>query len=70
MVEHKRCEPQVGSIGVKREWLQKVTAGAKFKTKYPAMVLTFENAQGHEQDWALLPMSLVKRLLGKLREED
>ena len=70
LIEHKRIEPQVGSIGVKRQWLQKVTSGAKRLGKYPAMVVTFEGATEMEQDWALIPMSLMKRLVGKLQTEE
>lgn len=69
LIEHKRCEPHVKSIGVKREWLSKVTSGAKKKMKFPAMVLTFENPEGHEEDWMLIPMSVATRVLGKIRGE-
>jgi hypothetical protein len=63
LVEHKRAEPETKSIGVKREWLQKVTEGAKRCMKDPAMVLTFEDSNGFEQDWMLLPLSVAKRLM-------
>lgn len=63
-VEHKRAERDTGSIGVKREWLLKVTEGADRVMKTPAMVLTFEEAKGIEQDWLLVPLSVARRLLG------
>jgi hypothetical protein len=52
------------SVGVKREWLEKVTAGAGRALKTPAMVLTFEKAVGFEQDWLLIPVSTARRLMG------
>lgn len=68
LVEHKRVEPHVKSVSIRRDWLTKVTEGANRKMKEPAMVITFEKAQGHESDWMLLPLSLAERLLGKLDE--
>jgi len=68
-IEHKRVEPQTKSIGIKREWLAKVTGGAKRRNRVPAMAVTFEEAEGHEQDWLMLPLEFAERLL-KLLEED
>jgi hypothetical protein len=63
-IEHKYVEPTTMSVGVKREWLEKVTAGAGRALKTPAMVLTFEKAVGFEQDWLLIPVSTARRLMG------
>lgn len=69
LIEHKRCEPHVASISVKREWLDKVTAGARRQMKYPALLLHFEGAAKHEEEWLCLPMSLATRILGMLKDE-
>lgn len=69
-IEHKRIEPQTGSIGVKRDWLRKVTVGAKRTMKIPAMAFHYEAAQGHAEDWLMLPMDVAERLLAMLREDD
>ena len=68
-VEHKRVEPGTKSVTIKREWLQKVTKGANRRMKIPAIGVTFEEADGHEQDWLLLPLEFADRLL-QLLEED
>lgn len=62
-VEHKRAEPGTKSIGLKRDWLQKVTEGANRQMKIPAMGFTFEDAQGFEKDWVAIPLSSMERLL-------
>lgn len=69
-IEHKRIEPDTKSIGVKREWLQKVTVGAKRTMKVPAMAFHFEGARGHAEDWLMLPMEVAERFLAALREDD
>jgi hypothetical protein len=64
LIEHKFVERGTKSLGVTRAWLEKVTEGAKRSQKEPAMVLTFEHAAGHAQDWLLIPMDVARRLLG------
>lgn len=68
-IEHKRIEPTTKSISVKRMWLSKVTAGARRVMKIPAMVFHFEEAQGHDEDWILLPLDVVERLFTVLKDE-
>lgn len=68
-IEHKRIEPNTKSIGVKRDWLRKVTVGAKRQMKTPAMAFHYENAQGHAEDWLMLPMDMAERLLAMMRED-
>jgi hypothetical protein len=68
-IEHKRIEPDTKSIGVKRDWLRKVTVGAKRTMKIPAMAFHFEGAQGHTEDWLMLPMEVAERFLSALRED-
>jgi len=67
-IEHKRIEPDTKSLGVKREWLAKVTDGANRRMKTPAMAFHFEGAKGHAEDWLLLPLDMAERLLAMLRE--
>lgn len=69
-IEHKRIEPNTKSIGLKRAWLAKVTEGARRRMKTPAMVIHFEHAQGHDEDWMLLPLEMAERLLKMLRDDD
>jgi hypothetical protein len=68
-IEHKRAEPQTKSIGIKRDWLQKVTEGANRQMKIPAMGLTFEDALGFEQDWVAVPLSVMERFLKALDDD-
>lgn len=63
-IEHKYVEPTTGSLSVKREWLVKVTAGARRVTKIPALVITFEKARDFPEDWILVPMEFARRRLG------
>lgn len=63
LIEHKRAEVETASIGVTRKWLQKVTQGANRAMKTPAMVLTFQGADGFSGDWLLLPLDIATRLL-------
>lgn len=68
-IEHKRVEARTKSISVKREWLVKVTEGARRRMRIPALVVTFETAQGHAQDWVMLPLEDAERLLALLGSE-
>jgi hypothetical protein len=69
-VEHKRVEPQVKSVGIKRDWLAKVTEGAKRRMLVPSMVVTFESPKGHAKDWLLLPLEAAERLMALAEVED
>jgi hypothetical protein len=69
-IEHKRAEPKTKSIGVKRDWLRQVCAAANRYMKTPAMILTFEGEKVMEQDWVLLPLPFVERMLKTLEDED
>jgi len=66
-IEHKRIGPGTKSVGLKREWLRKVTVGAERRMKTPAMVFHFEGAEGYDEDWLLMPLDLAERLLSMLR---
>lgn len=63
-VEHKFIEPGTKSISLTRVWLAKVSEGARRHLKTPVMVLTFERAKDHEQDWLLIPLSVARKKLG------
>ena len=69
-IEHKRVEPDTKSIGVKREWLTKVTEGANRRVKIPGLVISFEQPRGHEQDWLMIPLDVALRLLQVTMGED
>jgi hypothetical protein len=68
-IEHKRAEPNTKSIGVTRRWLAKVAVGAKRRMKVPAMAFHFEEADGHAEDWLMLPLDVAERLLAALEED-
>lgn len=68
-IEHKRIEPRTKSVGVKRDWLAKVTEGARRHMKTPAMVFHFEDARGHAEDWLMMPLDVAERLLKALETD-
>lgn len=82
LVEAKRVEfdPRTGrgqSIGVKAEWLTKITAEAYEQNVEPALAIQFDDAvmtklQRHgvrtSTDWIAMPLSVLKRLLERLDE--
>lgn len=68
-IEHKRVEPQSKSIRIPREWLVKVTEGARMRMRTPALVVSFETSQGHAQDWVFLPLEEAERLLAQARRD-
>lgn len=61
LIEHKRTDKQ--SMAVKKEWLDKVRAGAERVMRDPALILTFEH-DGKVDDWIMLPLDVARRLLG------
>jgi hypothetical protein len=64
LVEHKRTIRK--SMSVQREWLEKVSAGARRVAKDPMVVITFSESRV-DGDWALVPLSVLERLI---REQD
>lgn len=68
-IEHKRCERDTGSLGVKRAWLKKVTEGANRVNKIPALGVTWESPQGHAERWLMIPLEVAERIIGKIRED-
>jgi len=69
-IEHKRIEPSTKSLSVKREWLEKVTSGARRVSKVPSLVLHYEGAKGYAEDWLMMPLDVAQRLLAVLQEKD
>ena len=70
-VEHKRTDKK--SMSVKREWLEKVKEGARKFGKDPALVITFQEPNkpySEDEDWILLPLEVVRRVLGYKDDED
>lgn len=63
-IEHKMTDR--GSIGVKQEWLDKVSDGARRVGKDPAMVLTYEARGRSASDWLLIPLDVAKRYFPEL----
>lgn len=64
-VEHKRTDNK--SMGVKKEWLDKVREGARKFGKDPALVITFEEPSKPSvppEDWILIPLDVARRVLG------
>jgi hypothetical protein len=62
-VEHKRTDKD--SMSVKKEWLAKVSDGAKRAGKDPAIVFTYEDpVRGTVEDWIAVPLAVAQRRLG------
>jgi hypothetical protein len=62
-LEHKRTDN--ASMSLKKEWLDKVSDGAKRVGKDPGIVLTFEDPVKRKiEDWVLVPLAVAQRRLG------
>lgn len=69
-VEHKRTDKK--SISIKKEWLDKVRAGAHKNCKDPALIITFEvpnKPSVAPEDWICIPLETAIRMLGYNDEE-
>lgn len=64
-IEHKRTD--LKSIRLEREWLEKVSDGARVNSKTPALIITFETKRPgvENSEWACIPLELFKRLSGE-----
>ena len=60
-IEHKSTERH--SIGIKEEWLDKVSDGAASTGTTPAVVITYVSKRVGvpHKDWVLIPMALFKK---------
>jgi hypothetical protein len=61
-IEHKRTD--LKGIRLEREWLDKVSDGARAHGTTPALIVTFEAKRPGEPDseWALIPLDLFRRI--------
>jgi hypothetical protein len=62
-LEHKRTD--CASMSVQKEWLTKVSEGARRTGKDPGVVITFEKRGSEPDDWVLIPLEVLERLLKK-----
>lgn len=60
-LEHKRTD--AASMSVKREWLDKVSDGARRTAKDPGLLITFESQGKNAEDWIMIPLELFQRLM-------
>lgn len=50
------------SIGIKKEWLEKICRQANARGKKPALVIGFgTDVFGGDRDWMLIPISVAKK---------
>jgi hypothetical protein len=69
-IEHKRTDKK--SMSIKREYLDKVKAGAKKFGKDPAVVITFQEPTKpfvEDEDWIMVPLEVARRILGYTDDE-
>jgi hypothetical protein len=75
LVECKRTSGKK-SLGVKLEWLMKITAEARVNDRYPALAIQFDRRVidsmpgTAEEDWVAIPLSVMKGMLEDLGEDD
>jgi hypothetical protein len=68
LIEHKSTEK--ASISLKREWLNKVTEGARRSGRDPAVIITFTQGMKVSEDWVLIPKSTFDRLMNNQETSD
>ncbi len=64
--EHKRTD--CGSISIPKAWLAKVSEGARRVIKDPGIIITFEKKGSPLEEWALVPLEVLERLMKKARD--
>jgi len=64
--EHKRTDR--GSISIPKDWLNKVSEGARRVVKDPGIIVTFEKRGSPLVEWALIPLEVLERLLKRAPE--
>ena len=62
-MEHKRTER--GSMSIPKEWMDKVSEGARRVAKDPGIIVTFEKKNAPPVDWVMIPLEVFERLLKK-----
>jgi hypothetical protein len=63
LVEHKRTRR--AGYTVTKKVLDQVSFGAKQRSKDPLLVITYELGDRRLEDWAVLPLKTLLRMLGK-----
>jgi hypothetical protein len=61
LIEHKLTRTK--SYSLHRDTLAKVTEGAEARGKTPLVVVTFEHTTRKLEDWAVIPMEALQKLL-------
>ncbi len=61
LFEHKRTVND--SMSLKKEWLEKVSDGARRMVKSPGVIITFDKKGEKPKDWVLIPLEVLERLL-------
>jgi hypothetical protein len=64
--EHKRTD--CGSISIPKDWLAKVSDGARRVVKDPGIIVTFEKKGAPLVEWVLIPLEVLERLLKKAKD--
>ena len=60
-IEHKRTDAK--SMSLQKEWLEKVSEGARRTGKDPGVIVTFEKNGSNPTDWMLVPLEVFERLI-------
>jgi len=70
LVEAKSSEQK--SIGIKAEWLKKISDEAYGYQRLPAVHLRFGSIEDGlcERDWVMVPQSVFKRMLARFGDDD
>jgi hypothetical protein len=55
-------------MSFQREWLEKVTDGARRVGKYPGVIVTFDIPQKLPQDWVMVPIKVFEVLQNLLKK--
>lgn len=61
LIEHKFTEAQ--SMSVKKEWLDKIKLSSVAAMKNPMLIITFHQEHKQPEDWAVIPLHLLKQLI-------
>lgn len=59
-----------GSLSLKYDWLLKIAHEARETNRIPALTVSFVTGSGEcrkDGDWAMIPMRILKELLGELQ---
>ncbi len=68
LIEHKNTQKE--SISIKKEWLLGIKASAHAAMKDPMLIFTFQTGTQPPEDWAAIPLTVLKRLLASADTEN